>query len=221
MSFGDTRLKRALQEQGHYVVHVGDARLAERSDTSITQAALSSGAAVVTSDGTFVKTALSQGGVCPGLTIVVPQLKKGAGASATLASLAGLVGREVRSTAAPGSRTLAVVRMSQEGFLVYRWHIPNEIVEIWRLFEARGEAGVPCEDLACHWRCAVSTAWRRAERHVRDGWLRKLRRGRRVFYAQSWVLKACLAGTAGVAITTPKEQESYSVPQGEAQASRK
>lgn len=202
VSFGSTKLKRALQERGFYVVHVSDESFPTKSDESITREALSSGAAVVTSDSTFVKTALNQGGVCPDITVVIPHLKRDSDFSAALADIADLVESEARSKTAPGYKTLAFVHEHLEGYVIQRQQIPDQIFEVWCLLEARGDTGVSCAELAHRWACSANTAWRRAERFEHAGWLQKRRRGRRVFYAQSWLLRSCLSGLTGVVTTS-------------------
>lgn len=208
VSLGRSRFRRHLEDRGLYTFHVGDKGLADSSDTSVAQEALSSRAAVVTSDKTFIKTVLSQGGECPDSTIVIPQVKKTMGSSATLEALADLVASEVRSTTAPGAKNLAIVDQTHEGFVCYRWQIPEQILKVWHLLEARGDAGVSSKDLASHWQCSRTTATRRARRYVHEGWLREKRSGRRVSFAQSSRLAALLAGARGVVHAASKEESA-------------
>lgn len=192
VSFGSTGLRRSLQNLRHYVIHVGDKGLADKSDTTIAQEALGDDAAVVTSDKSFLKTVVTQGGNCPDSIIVVPKMKKLPGVSGTLTSLAKVIDRVVRSPTIPAYKTVTIVDQDQGDFVAYKLQIPAEVLQLVPVLEARGDIGLSTRELALRWGRSTSTARRRAEKWVKEGWLRKERRGPNVFYAKSWLLEQVL-----------------------------
>lgn len=192
VSFGSTKLRTSLQNLGHCVIHVGDKGLADKSDTTIAQEALVSDAAVITSDKSFLKTVVTQGGNCPDSIIVVPKMKKLPEVSDTLTSLAEIIDTVSRSLTIPGYKSITRVDQDQGDFVAYKLQVPAEVLQLVPVLEARGEIGLSARELALRCERSTSTARRRAEKWVKEGWLRKERRGRNVFYAKSWLLEQVL-----------------------------
>lgn len=192
VSFGSTRLRRALQELGHYVIHVSDKGLADKGDTTIAQEARRDDTAVITSDKDFLKTIVTQGGVSPDHIIVVPQIKKLPGMSDTLTRLTEVIDEAVRSSTIPGCKALTIIDRDQDDFVTYKLEIPAEILQLVPFLEARGGVGLSIRDLALYWKRSRSTARRKAERLAKNGWLRKERRGQKVFYVKSALLEQLL-----------------------------
>lgn len=186
VSFGPTRLKRELQKLGHEVIHVKDVGATTWTDISIAKSALACGATVLTSDKTFVQSVLSQGSECPNHVIIVPQLKTERDISETITTLASIIDIKARTTVTTSKwKTLTIIYKEGKEFKDRTLHLPNHILLLFALLEARGDVGLSADELGFRWKCSVSTARRRAEKYVQEGWLCKIRRGRRVYYVQS------------------------------------
>jgi len=200
VSFGPTKLRRALQNLGHYVIYVGDKQLADKEDTTIAQEAIKVDAAVVTSDKSFLKTVITQGSNSPNYTIVVPKMKKQPNISDTLTKLAEVIDEIVRSPTLPGYKALIIIDQDQDDFEAYKLEIPAEILQLVPFLEARGDVGLSISELASYWEQPKSIARRKAEKLVKEGWLYKERRGRKVFYVKSALLEQLLDRRGGTGV---------------------
>ena len=197
VSFGSTKLRRALQNLGHYVIHVGDKQLADKEDTTIAQEALKHDAAVVTSDKSFLKTVITQGSISPDYIIVVPKMKRQPNTSDTLTNLAEVIDEVVRFPTIPGYKILTIIDQDQDDFEAYKQEIPAEILQLVPFLEARGGVGFSISELASYWKRSKSTARRRAEKLAKEGWLYRERRGRKIFYVKSALLEQLLGRCGG------------------------